>query len=287
MVRAVQVWVWRVEVEAAHPAPARGWWMRKPPPAKRAKTEPEAGVAGNLKPFDQRPSRFRADDLIEVPLPNGLVMLFATQSHVMLYNPRATDLKLEGGTVLCGFQKGNWYKEASYTAENPVDPAKDILYELKDACSITVASGSRWAAQTTTIGIQVMEAWKTDAATKVMYHNMVQKPTAANPNNFELEITHKMYWQVQATTVPKGEPTQPTVQPRKIGHDNAGGLLPVTAWQGSTAWHTKLAFVVRYNKQRHGLVPVRPHVVLCNEITLKPSMYTMLIGGDESAGSGM
>ena len=44
------------------------------PPAKRAKTEPEAGVAG--KPFDQRPERFRADDLIEVPLPNGLVMLF-------------------------------------------------------------------------------------------------------------------------------------------------------------------------------------------------------------------
>ena len=257
------------------------------PPAKRAKTEPGAGVACTGKPFDQRPSRFRADDIIEVPLPNGLVMLFATQSHVMLYNPRATDLKLEGGTVLCGFQKGNWYKEATYTAESPVDPAKDILYELKDACSITVASGSRWAAQTTTIGLQVLSAWKTDAATKVMYHNMVQKPTTADPNNFELEIAHKMYWQVQATAVPKGEPTQPTVQPRKIGHDNAGGLLPVAAWEGSTAWHTKLAFVVRYNKQRHGLLPVRPHVVLCNEITLKPSMYTMLIGGDESAGSGM
>ena len=75
MVRAVQVWVWRVEVEAAHPAPARGRWKRKPPPpAKRAKTEPEAGVA--VKPFDQRPSRFKSDDLTEVPLPNGLVMLF-------------------------------------------------------------------------------------------------------------------------------------------------------------------------------------------------------------------
>ena len=44
------------------------------PPAKRAKTEPEAGVA--VKPFDQRPSRFKSDDLTEVPLPNGLVMLF-------------------------------------------------------------------------------------------------------------------------------------------------------------------------------------------------------------------
>ena len=259
------------------------------PPAKRAKTEPEAGVAG--KPFDQRPERFRADDLIEVPLPNGLVMLFATQSHVMIYNPRATDLKLEAGTVLCGFQKGNWYKESQYNADNPLNPNKDIPYELKDACSITVASGSRWASQTTTIGIQVQSAWKTDAATKVMYHNMVQKPTATDPNNFELEITHKMYWQVQATTVPKGEPAVPNHQHvhgrKKIGHDNAGGLLPVTAWEGSTAWHTKLAFVVRYNKQRHGLLPVRPHVILCNEITLKPSMYTMLIGGDESAGNGL
>ena len=115
---------------------------------------------------------------------------------------------------------------------------------------------------------------------------MVQKPTAANPNNFELEVTHKMYWQVQATTVPKGEPAGQTPSTKKISHDNAGGLLPARAWQmdqeGSTAWHTKLAFVVRYNKQRHGLVPVRPHVILCNEITLKPSMYTMLIGSDES-----
>ena len=153
---------------------------------------------------------------------------------------------------------------------------------MTDACSITVASGSRWAAQTTTIGVQVQEAQKNNAAAKVLYYNMVQKPTAANPNNFELEITHKMYWQVQATTVPKGEPPQ-TV---KISHDSVGGLLLARAWQmdqeGSTAWHTKLAFVVRYNRQRHGLVPVRPQVILCNAITLKPSTYTMLIGSDES-----
>ena len=250
-----------------------------PPPAKRAKTEPEAGVA--VKPFDQRPSRFKSDDLTEVPLPNGLVMLFSTENHVLLYNPHpSSTLKLEGGTVLCGFQKGNWFKEASYTAENPLNPAKDILYELTNACSITVASGSRWAAQTTTIGVQLQEAQKNDAAAKVLYYNMVQKPTAANPNYFELEICHKMYWQVQPTTVLKveqggGRP------PSKVSHDNAGGLLPAHAWQMDHG-HTKLAFVVRYNKQRHGLVPIRPQVILCNGITLKPSMYTMLIGRDES-----
>ena len=44
------------------------------PPAKRAKTEPEAGVAS--KSVDQRPSRFKSDDLTEVPLPNGLVRFF-------------------------------------------------------------------------------------------------------------------------------------------------------------------------------------------------------------------
>ena len=201
----------------------------------------------------------------------------------MLYNPSTAELKLEGGTVLCGFQKGNWFKEAQYTAENPLNPTKDILYELTNACSITVASGSRWAAQTTTIGVQVLDAQKSNAAAKVLYHNMVLKPTAANPNNFELESTHKMYWQVQATTVPKGEPAGSAT--KKISHDNAGGLLPAHAWQmdheGSAARHTKLAFVVRYNKQRHGLVPIRPHVILCNGITLKPSMYTMLIGSDE------
>ena len=270
----------------SHPSSASsGVVEAEAPPAKRAKTEPasEAGLAE--KPFDQRPSRFKSDDLTEVPLPNGLVMLFATQSHVMLYNPKATDLKLEGGTVLCGFQKGNWLKEAQYTAENPLNPTKDILYELTDACSITVASGSRWAAQTTTIGVQLQEAQKNDAAAKVLYYNMVQKPTAANPNYFELEICHKMHWQVQPTTVLKveqggGRP------PSKVSHDNAGGLLPAYAWQmdyeGGTARHTKLAFVVRYNKQRHGLVPIRPPVIFCNGIPLTPSMYTMLIGSDES-----
>ena len=252
------------------------------PPAKRPRTEPEAAI----RPFDQRPSRFKSDGLTEVPLPNGLVLLFATESHVLLYNPHpSSTLKLEGGTVLCGFQKGNWFKEASYTCENPLNPARDILYELTDACSTTVASGSRWAAQTTTIGVQVQEAQKNNAAAKVLYYNMVQKPTAANPNYFELEICHKMHWQVQPTTVLKveqggGRP------PSKVSHDNAGGLLPAHAWQmdheGGTARHTKLAFVVRYNKQRHGLVPIRPHVILCNGITLKPSMYTMLIGSDES-----
>ena len=250
------------------------------PPAKRAKTEPEDGVA--VKPFDQRPSRFKSDDLTEVPLPNGLVMLFSTENHVLLYNPHpSSTLKLEGGTVLCGFQKGDWFKEAQYTADNPLNPAKDILYELTNASSITVASGSRWAAHTTTIGVQVLEAQKNNAAAKVLYHNMVQKPTAANPNNFELEITHKMYWQVKPTTVPKGEPGSGGPRPAKVSHDNAGGLLPAHAWQMDHG-HTKLAFVVRYNKQRHGLVPIRPHVILCNGITLKPSMYTMLIGRDES-----
>ena len=128
----------------------------------------------------------------------------------------------------------------------------------------------------------LLAAQRTDAAAKVLYHNVVPKPTATNPNNFELEITHKNYWQVQATAVPKVEPPQ-TV---KISHDSAGGLLHACAWQmdqeGSTAWHTKLAFVVRYNRQRHGLIPVRPQVILCNAITLKPSTYTMLIGSDES-----
>ena len=155
--------------------------------------------------------------------------------------------------------------------------------------SWVAGGGSRWAQKTTTIGNQVWAAQQTDAAAKVLYHNMVLKPTAANPDNFELESTHKMYWQVQATTVPKGEPGGSVT--KKISHDNAGGLLPALAWhvdhEGSAARHTQLAFVVRYNKQRHGLLPVRPNVVLCNEITLKPSMYTMLIGGDESAGSGM
>ena len=255
------------------------------PHAKRAKTEPEAGVA--VKPFDQRPSRFKSDNLTEVPLPNGLVMLFSTENHVLLYNPQpSSTLKLEGGTVLCGFQKGNWFKEASYTCENPLNPARDILYELKDACSTTVASGSRWAAQTTTIGVQVQEAQNNNAAAKVLYYNMVQKPTAANPDYFELEISHKMYWQVLPTTVPKIEPQSGGSPPSKVSHDHAGGLLPAHAWQmdheGRTARHTKLAFVVRYNKQRHGLVPVRPQVILCNGITLKPSEYTMLIGSDES-----
>ena len=120
MVRAVQVWVWRVEVEAAHPAPARGRWMRKPPPAKRAKTEPEAGVA--VKPFDQRPSRFKSDDLIEVPLPNGLVMLFSTQSHVMLYNPRATDLKLEGGDSTLWLPEGELVQGSTVHVGEPPEP---------------------------------------------------------------------------------------------------------------------------------------------------------------------
>ena len=158
---------------------------------------------------------------------------FSTRNHVMIYNPSTAELKLEGGTVLCGFQKGNWFKEAQYTAENPLNPTKDILYELTDACSITVASGSRWAAQTTTIGVQLQEAQKNDAAAKVLYYNMVQKPTAANPNYFELEICHKMYWQVQPTTVLKveqggGRP------PSKVSHDNA--VTTRAAPLGTPSW---------------------------------------------------
>ena len=204
---------------------------------------------------------------------------------MLLYNPHTSStLTLEGGTVLCGFQKGNWFKEASYTAENPLNPAKDILYELKNACSITVASGSRWGAQTTTIGVQAQEAQKNDAAAKVLYYTMPHKPTAADPNYFELEISHKMYWQVQPTTVLKVE--LPGGGRSKVSHDTAGGLLPAHAWQmdheGGTARHTKLAFVLRYNKQRHGLVPIRPFVILCNGITHKPPTYPMLVGSDES-----
>ena len=135
-------------------------------------------------------------------------------------------------------------------------------------------------AQTTTIGVQLQEAQKNDAAAKVLYYNMVQKPTAANPNYFELEICHKMHWQVQPTTVLKveqggGRP------PSKVSHDNAYGQGQV----GHTHNEDDQLFnfvCYCYNKLRHGLVPIRPHVILCNGITLKPSMYTMLIGSDES-----
>ena len=265
----------------SHPSSASlGVVEAEAPPAKRAKTETEAGLAE--KPFDQRPERFKSNDLTEVPLPNGLVMLFSTENHVLLYNPHPSlTLTLEGGTVLCGFQKGDWCKDAQYTADNPLNPAKDILYELTNASSITVASGSRWAAHATTIGVQLLEAQKQNAAAKVLYHNMVQKPTSADPNNFDMEVTHKMYWQVKPTTVPKGEPGSGGPRASKVSHDNAGGLLPAHAWQTDHG-RTKLAFVVRYNKQRHGLCPIRPQVILCTGITLKPSMYTMLIGRDES-----
>ena len=70
----------------SHPSSASlGVVEAEAPPAKRAKTETEAGLAE--KPFDQRPERFKSNDLTEVPLPNGLVLLFATESHVLLYNP--------------------------------------------------------------------------------------------------------------------------------------------------------------------------------------------------------
>ena len=87
------------------------------PPAKRAKTEPEAGVA--VKPFDQRPSRFKSDDLTEVPLPNGLVMLFSTQNHVMLYNPRATELKLEGAQYFVASRRGTGSRKHSTRRRTP------------------------------------------------------------------------------------------------------------------------------------------------------------------------
>ena len=87
------------------------------PPAKRAKTEPEAGVA--QRPFDQRPSRFKTDDLTEVPLPNGLVMLFATQSHVLLYNPRSTDLGLEGGQYFVASRRGTGSRKPATRRRTP------------------------------------------------------------------------------------------------------------------------------------------------------------------------
>ena len=224
--------------------------------------------------------------MTEVPLPNGLVMVFASDNHVLLHNPQSSTLKLEGGTVLCGFQKGNWFKEAQYTVQNPLNPARDILFKLTDADSVTVASGSRWSAQTTTIGAQMQDAMKANPAAKVLYHKKLQKPTAADPDNFELELEWKMYWQVQPTTIPKVEPRE---RQRSLCHDNAAGLIPAHLWQmddtASTARHTNIAFVIRYNKQRHGLMPLRPHVILCNKITLEPSTYTMLIGRDDESDS--
>ena len=70
----------------SHPSSASsGVVEAEAPPAKRAKTEPasEAGLAE--KPFDQRPLRFKSDDLTEVPLPNGLVMLFFRRRTTCCY----------------------------------------------------------------------------------------------------------------------------------------------------------------------------------------------------------
>ena len=77
-----------------------------------------------VKPFDQRPSRFKSDNQTDVPLPHGLVMLFSTQSHVMLYNPRATDLKLEGGQYFVASRRGTGSRKHSTRRRTPGTPPR-------------------------------------------------------------------------------------------------------------------------------------------------------------------
>lgn len=101
---------------------------------------------------------------------------------------------------------------------------------------------------------------------KVAYHSMTESPKEGKPGNFSLKRTNSIWYSPQSgTNVTTEEGKEEESQP-STGQQSAAKLVPNMIWTGLS---TQIIFSVKYSPS-NGITPIRPQVVLTNEIELKP-----------------
>lgn len=237
------------------------------PKKRKGRDETQATVAKcprSAVPVKQIPIQSIGSEqvLLETELVNcknkGLKLQMKAGGKVYVLNTSSTAAKLPAGLVLAGFGKGSYKQRA---AGEPVGE-KEVLFTLQPETMVLMGNTLK------SVRSVVDGKRSTDPHAKVAYHEMSEASTTEDPSKFDLKLTTRIVF----------VPTGPAKAKEEEGEGFSGAqvsaarMVPMEAWvKGSLAFP---AWCVRWAPQ--GLMPIRPVIVLLQEIMLEPAHGVML-----------
>eukprot|EP00435_Cladocopium_sp_Y103_P047494 s156_g14.t1 len=164
------------------------------------------------------------------------------------------DVELSAGTTVAGYWKGTWQKR-----EGELRVA-DVPYELRDANDTVIMEN-----KITSLGQVIKEKRAiSPLEIKLMYHALVEKPTAEDSSFFKCEGKQDQQVLFRTENVPVKDEQRSADGCVTLPHGSLAGCLPTASWHNLA---THVVWTVRWTAR--GLNPVRPLVCLKEKCIIK------------------
>ncbi len=223
------------------------------PAAKRARIEERLSLSlADLPSFTH-----------EVPLNSAkgnVALCLGVGPRLFLVNRAEAAMTLPEGLLLCGFFSGKWWHRAPAKGPEP-EPNVDLLFHLSTADAKVLHNGKL---RTLSALVNEQRA-KAPADAKVAYHDLVEHPREGEPGYFCLNLKHQVYFQVKGLPAVKEEETE-AADPGdlKVEQSHFASAVPLPCWKTQL---TDLIWSLKWTQSK-GLVPIRPQVLLMEEVVL-------------------
>jgi len=179
-------------------------------------------------------------------------------NKAFLMNTGASDCYLKSGFIIAGFGKGGYKSRA---VDEAFDANKEVSFSL-DADSLVIFNGALVPVH----GL-LHERRKTDPMATIAYHRLVDSPTPENPAEFKIEKVHTVNF------IPKGKVSGDEMDEEPDDTGTASSLqAKIACLYPTKIWTTRFCdaiYSVRW-AANSSLMPIRPQVVLKNDLTLMP-----------------
>ena len=182
-------------------------------------------------------------------------LVIAVGSKIFLANEGTADVELSAGTTVAGYWKGSWQKN-----EGELRTA-DVPYELHDASDLVIMEN-----KVTSLAQVIKEKRAiSPLEVKVLYYNLVDKPTAEDSTFFKCEPKQGQQVLFRTENVPvKEEQRNPSCGCVSLPHGSLAGCMPTATWNNLA---TQVIWVLRWTAR--GLSPVRPLICLKEKCIIK------------------
>ena len=190
----------------------------------------------------------------------GLSLRVGVGNRLHIVNAGKAAVDMQAGSLICGFGKAKFK-----AGDDGALPDTAHLFMLKGSKD-KVLVGKRYA----DLGSIVEERRQTEPECQVAYHSM--DPVAdGGPGAFSLSIKHNIYFIPDACNkelIKPDEAKKPPTQQMAVGE-----VLAASSWASSSC--AALVWMVQWGV--NGLTPVRPVVLLCEDVSVPESSAMVVL----------
>lgn len=191
--------------------------------------------------------------------------MIAIGKRIFVVNDSTADLVLPAGSTLAGYYKG---KFVSFKGKNPGDeklPA-DVCFQLQDSSSLILYDGKMLSVG----NVVAQKKAVTPLSAKICYHEMIDKPTAADAKFFIMTLSNPIAFRCE--NAPTSEDKKDKDGCYTVPQSSMAGCLEAHEWETK---HTSIAWIMKW--QARGLQPVRPVVMMTQKLAVKAGQAVELV----------